>query len=121
MNLQPEIEKQFDIGQDHGLGQRQEYNQEYNQGYNQGYSQEINPELIQLIKNNNYKVDNGYYYISRLIKFSLNFILTYLFMEYLLNNIDNFNKIQLILLVCVFSSLLLYILDTNFPSCFVKL
>ena len=113
MNLQPLIEEQFDIGQEISLETNSETNPETNP--------ETSQELIELIKNKNYKIDNGYYYFSRLIKFSLNFILTYLFMEYLLNNIDNFNKIQLILLVCMFSSILLYLLDSNFPSCNLNL
>jgi hypothetical protein len=66
---------------------------------------------------NNYVLDYKNYHLTQLMKFLTNFILTYLFLEILFLNKDYFSNIQLILIICTFSSILLYILDANFPSC----
>ena len=77
---------------------------------------ETNNNLKKIIAENNYLIDYKNYYLTRMIKLLINFILTYGFLEFLLNNND-LSKIELILLICTFSSVLLYILDSNFPAC----
>lgn len=77
---------------------------------------ETNNNLKKIIADNNYLLDYKNYYLTRMIKFLINFILTYFFLEFTLNNWD-LSKFELILLICTFSSVLLYILDSNFPSC----
>jgi len=77
---------------------------------------ENNNNLKKIIAENNYLLDYKNYYLTRMIKFLINFILTYCFLEFLLNN-NELGKLELILIICTFSSVLLYILDSNFPSC----
>ena len=88
---------------------------------NNEINSENNESLKQIIKDNNYLLDYKNYYLSRMIKFLINFILTYCFLHFLLINNDNLSKIEFILLICTFSSVLLYILDSNFPSCFISI
>lgn len=80
-----------------------------------------NNDLKKKIADNNYLLDYKNYYLSRMIKFLINFILTYCFLEFLLTNNDNLTKLQFILIICTFSSILLYILDSNFPTCYINL
>ena len=77
----------------------------------------INENIKKNINDNNYSIDNTNLYLSRVIKFSLNFILIYIFLEFIFNPNYEFTRTQLILLICIFSSVLLYILDLNYPSC----
>lgn len=77
---------------------------------------ENNKNLKKIIAENNYLLDYKNYYLTRMIKFLINFILTYCFLEFILNN-NSLSKFELILIICTFSSVLLYILDSNFPSC----
>jgi hypothetical protein len=77
---------------------------------------ENNNNLKKIIAENNYLLDYKNYYLGRMIKFLVNFILTYCFLEFILNN-NELSKLELILIICTFSSVLLYILDSNFPSC----
>lgn len=86
-----------------------------------GENNENNENLKKIIKENNYLLDYKNYYLSRMIKFLINFISTYCFLEFLLINNDNLSKIEFILLICTFSSVLLYILDSNFPSCSISI
>ena len=78
---------------------------------------EMNDSLKKIISENNYTVDYKNYYMSRMIKFLLNFILLYCLLEITINPEYELSRMQLILLICVFSSVLMYILDSNFPSC----
>jgi hypothetical protein len=73
------------------------------------------------IVENNYLLDYKNYYLSRMIKFLINFILTFCFLEIIVIYSDNLTKIQFILSICTFTSILLYILDSNFPTCSVYL
>lgn len=82
---------------------------------------ETNDTLKKIINQNNYSFDYKNYYLTRLIKFFLNFILTYFFLEFIFNPINELSRMQLILLICAFSSILLYILDSNFPTCYFSL
>jgi hypothetical protein len=77
--------------------------------------------LKKIINENNLSLDYKNYYLSRMIKFLLNFILTYCFLEFLFENNENLSKFQFILIVCTFSSVLFYILDSNFPVCSMSL
>jgi hypothetical protein len=81
---------------------------------------EINNNLKKIIAENNYLLDYKNYYLTRMIKFLVNFILTYCFLDFILNN-NELSKLELILIICTFSSILLYILDSNFPSCSITL
>jgi hypothetical protein len=81
---------------------------------------ETNDNLKKIIAENNYLLDYKNYYLTRMIKFLVNFILTYGFLQFALNN-SELSKMELILLICTFSSVLLYILDYNFPSCSLTL
>lgn len=78
---------------------------------------ESNDNLKNIINQNNNSIDYKNYYLSRMIKFLINFILTYLFLEFIFNPNNELSRMQLILLICAFSSILLYILDSNLPTC----
>ena len=80
---------------------------------------EISSQIKKIINNN--KFDYTYFYLSRLLKFIINFILVYLFIYYLFNNFDNLTKNKMILIICTYVSILLYLLDCNFPTCYIKL
>lgn len=82
---------------------------------------ETNNNLKKIINQNNYLLDYKNYYLSRMLKFLINFILTYLFLEYIFNPNNELSRIQLILLICAFSSVLFYILDSNFPICYFSI
>lgn len=78
---------------------------------------ETNDNLKKLITENNYYVDYKNYYLTKMIKFLINFIFTYCFLEFIFSPNNELTRTQVILLICAFSSILLYILDSNFPSC----
>lgn len=84
---------------------------------NKEINSEVNENLKKIIEDNNYLLDYKNYYLSRMIKFLVNFILTYCFLEFLFMNNYDLSKIEFVLIICTFSSVLLYILDSNFPSC----
>jgi hypothetical protein len=88
---------------------------------NKENNSQSNESLKKLIEENNYLLDYKNYYLTRMIKFLLNFILTYCFLEFLLEYRDNLSRIEFVLLICTFSSVLLYILDSNLPSCSISL
>ncbi len=69
----------------------------------------------------NYKVDYTQNYLSRFIKFIVNFLLIYIFIEFLFDNMENLSKLQTVLIICTYCSVLLYILDNIFPNCSIKL
>ena len=77
-------------------------------------------DLKKIIKTNKLSIDNKNYYLTKAIKFLLNFILTFVFIDYLLGDINE-NKFETVLAICTFSSVLFYILDLNFPSCSINL
>lgn len=78
---------------------------------------ESNNNLKKIINENNYVIDYKNLYLSRMIKFLINFIVTYAFLELVFNPEYELSRGQLILLICAFSSVLFYILDLNYPSC----
>jgi hypothetical protein len=81
---------------------------------------ETNNNLKKLITENNYLLDHKNFYLTRMIKFLINFILTYAFLEFVFNPEYELTRGQLILLICAFSSILIYVLDSNYPSCFIS-
>jgi hypothetical protein len=78
---------------------------------------ETNNNLKKIINENNYILDYQNLYLTRMIKFLINFIIIYAFLEFVLNPEYELSKGQLILLICTFTSVLFYILDLNYPSC----
>jgi hypothetical protein len=80
---------------------------------------ENSQEIKNIIKN--YNFDYTQYYLSRSLKFVINFILVYLFVSYILNYNDDLTQNEMILIICTYVSVLLYLLDSNFPSCYVNL
>ena len=59
-------------------------------------------------------IDGNYILFNRTFKFLLNFLVTYFL---IVTNWTNITIHQLILLTCTITSILIYILDLNFPSC----
>jgi inner membrane protein involved in colicin E2 resistance len=64
-------------------------------------------------------VDANYIILNRGIKYILNFLLIYLFVTLIIYNYPNTNIHFFIILVCTVSSIVFYILDLNFPSCYI--
>ncbi len=62
-------------------------------------------------------IDGYYVVLNRTIKFLLNFLLTFLFLQIIFGNFPDLNINQFILVICTVSSVLLYILDMAYPSC----
>lgn len=62
-------------------------------------------------------IDGNYILFNRSIKFLLNFIITYILLIFIVSNWTEISIHQYILLTCTITSVLLYILDLNFPSC----
>ena len=69
----------------------------------------------------NYVIDDNNYYMNRTLKFLLNFLLTYCFISFFVYNDLAIGKNEFILIICTFSSILLFILDSNFPCYSLKL
>ena len=69
----------------------------------------------------NYKIDYMQNYLSKFIKFIVNFLLIYIFIEFLFDNMESLSKLQIVLIICVYCSVLLYILDNIFPNYNIKL
>jgi hypothetical protein len=67
------------------------------------------------IEKNNF--DFNYILLNRTIKFLLNFLLAFFFLKFIIGNYPEITINQLILLFCTVSAVLLYILDSAFPSC----
>lgn len=78
---------------------------------------ETNDNLKKIINENNYVFDYKNLYLTRMIKFIINFFITYAFLELVFNPEYELSRVQLILLICAFTSVLFYILDLNYPSC----
>jgi len=64
-------------------------------------------------------IDGTYVILNRSIKFLLNFLLTFIFLQIIIGNFPDLNINQFILVVCTVSSVLLYILDLAYPSCYI--
>ena len=65
------------------------------------------------------QVDNYYVYLNKGLKLLMNILIYYIFLSILFDS--DLTKAQYILVIIVFSVLVMYILDNNFPSCYVKL
>ncbi len=81
-------------------------------------------EIIQNIQHQNISltppiIDYHNILLNRAIKFLLNFLLIYISTSLIVYNYDNLTINQLILIVCAISSIVFYILDMNFPSCYI--
>ena len=64
-------------------------------------------------------IDTNYIAFNRAIKYTLNFLLIYLFVTLIIYNFPETNIHIFIILVCTISSIVFYILDLNFPSCYI--
>lgn len=64
-------------------------------------------------------IDLNYILLNRCIKYILNFLLIYLFVTLIIYNYPDTNIHIFILLICAISSIFFYILDLNFPSCYI--
>lgn len=64
-------------------------------------------------------IDSNYIVFNRAIKYMLNFLLIYLFVSLIIYNFPETNIHIFIILICAISSVIFYILDMNFPSCYV--
>ena len=64
-------------------------------------------------------IDNNYFVLYKSIKLLLNIILNYVFISYILYT--DFNMTEKILFIITFNTVLLYILDSNFPICNVSI
>ncbi len=65
------------------------------------------------------KIDFNYIFVNRGLKYLLNFILIYFFITIIILNYSDINVEMFILVICTVSSICFYILDLNFPSCYV--
>ena len=64
-------------------------------------------------------VDSKFILLNRSIKYILNFLLIYLGITLSIYNFPEINIHLFIILICMFSSVIFYILDMNFPSCYM--
>ena len=64
-------------------------------------------------------IDTNFILFNRFIKYTLNFLLIYLFITLIIYNYPETNIHVFIILICTICSILFYILDLNFPSCYV--
>lgn len=64
-------------------------------------------------------IDTNFILLNRFIKYVLNFLLVYLFVTLIIYNFPDTNIHVFIILICTVSSIVFYILDLNFPSCYV--
>jgi hypothetical protein len=62
-------------------------------------------------------IDGTYIILNRSIKFLLNFLLTFLFIKFIIGNWPDLSINQFVLIICTVTSVLLYILDSIYPSC----
>lgn len=74
-------------------------------------------DQIQHIPINKPTFDANYIMMNRIIKFLLNFLISFIFLKYVIGKYPTMSMNQLILLFCTISSVLLYILDSAYPSC----
>lgn len=64
-------------------------------------------------------IDINYITYNRTIKYILNFLLIYLFTTIIIYNFPETNIHIFIIFICAISSIVFYILDLNFPSCYI--
>lgn len=64
-------------------------------------------------------IDTNFLTFNRAIKYTLNFLLVYLFITLIIYNFPETNMHVFIILMCAISSIIFYILDLNFPSCYI--
>jgi hypothetical protein len=64
-------------------------------------------------------IDGNYILLNRGIKYTLNFLFIYLFVTLIIYNYPDTNIHVFIILICTISSIVFYILDLNFPSCYI--
>lgn len=64
-------------------------------------------------------IDTNFLTFNRAIKYLLNFLLIYLFITLIIYNYPETNIHVFIVLMCTISSIVFYILDLNFPSCYI--
>ena len=64
-------------------------------------------------------IDTNYITFNRAIKYILNFLLIYLFVTLIIYSYPKTNIHVFIILICTISSIVFYILDLNFPSCYI--
>jgi len=64
-------------------------------------------------------IDTNFVLLNRFIKYILNFLLIYLFITLIIYNYPDTNIHIFIILICTISSIVFYILDLNFPSCYI--
>ena len=64
-------------------------------------------------------IDANYIILNRGIKYVLNFLLIYLFVTLIVYNYSDIQIHVFIVLICTISSVVFYILDLNFPSCYI--
>ena len=64
-------------------------------------------------------IDANYILLNRGIKYLLNFLLIYLFVTLIVYNYSDIQIHVFIVLICTVSSIVFYMLDLNFPSCYI--
>lgn len=64
-------------------------------------------------------IDTNFVLLNRFIKYTLNFLIVYLFVTLIIYNFPETNIHLFIILICTISSIVFYILDLNFPSCYL--
>lgn len=64
-------------------------------------------------------IDTNFVLLNRFIKYILNFLLIYLFVTLIIYNFPDTNIHLFIILICTISSVVFYVLDLNFPSCYL--
>ena len=64
-------------------------------------------------------IDANYILLNRGVKYILNFLFIYLFVTLIIYNFPDTSVHVFIILICTISSILFYILDLNFPSCYI--
>ena len=75
------------------------------------------------LANNNFpeipSIDANYILLNRGIKYLLNFLFIYLFVTLIIYNYPDTIVHVFVILICTISSIIFYILDLNFPSCYI--
>jgi hypothetical protein len=62
-------------------------------------------------------IDYNYININSGLKFLIFFLLLYIVSSNIIDNVNNFTRINSILIICISAVIIYYILDKNFPSC----
>jgi hypothetical protein len=65
----------------------------------------------------NNEIDHNNIYMNKGLKIILNIIFYYIFLNYLFMN--NLSMSKNILVIITFSVVIMYLLDSNFPSCYL--